>query len=73
MSEDDARSGSAPHLHGEVEGHELDDGDEAGQRGADADAGEARLGDRGIDDALGTKLIEQALRDLVGTLGKRMR
>ena len=40
-------------LHGEVPGHELDDGLQAGQGRADADAGEAVLGDRRVDDALG--------------------
>ena len=55
-------------LHGEVEGHELDDRLEAGERGADAEACEAVLGDRRIDHALRTELLQQALRDLVGAL-----
>ena len=38
-------------LHGEVEGHELDDRLQAGHRRADADAGKAVLGDRRVDDA----------------------
>ena len=36
-------------LHGEVEGHELDDRLEAGERRADAEAGKAVLGDRRVD------------------------
>ena len=39
-----------------------------GQRRADADAGEAVLGDRRVDDALGAEFLQQALRDLVGAL-----
>src|SRR5260370_13927262 len=35
---------------------------------ADADAGEARLRDRRVDDPLGPELLEQALGDLVGAL-----
>jgi hypothetical protein len=35
---------------------------------ADAQAGEAVLGDRRIDDALGAELVQQALADLVGAL-----
>ena len=38
------------------------------KRGADAEAGEAVLGDRRVDDALGAELLEQALADLVGAL-----
>ena len=55
-------------LHGEVEGHELDDRLQAGHRRADADAGKAVLGDRRIDHALGAEFLQQALRDLVGAL-----
>ena len=55
-------------LHGEVEGHELDDRLQAGHRGADADAGKAVLGDRRVDDAPRPELLQQALRDLVGAL-----
>ena len=55
-------------LHGEVEGHELDDRLQPAERRADAQAGEAVLGDRRVDDALGAELLEQALADLVGAL-----
>ena len=55
-------------LHGEVEGHELDDRLEARHRRADAEAGEAVLGDRRVDHALRAELLQQALRDLVGAL-----
>ena len=51
---------------GEAEGHELDDRAEAHHRGADADAGEAFLGDRRVDHAAGAELVEEALADLVG-------
>jgi hypothetical protein len=55
-------------LHGEVPGHELDDGLEPRHGGADADAGKALLGDRRVDDALVAKLLQQPLADLVGAL-----
>src|SRR5262249_38711602 len=55
-------------LHGEVECHELDDRVEALESSADAEAREAIFGDRRVDHALGTKLLEEALADLVGTL-----
>ena len=55
-------------LHGEVEGHELDDRLQAGHRRADADAGEAVLGDRRVDHAARAELLQQPLRDLVGAL-----
>ncbi len=55
-------------LHGEVEGHELDDRLQAGHRGTDADAGEAVLGDRGVDDAASAEFLQQTLGDLVGAL-----
>ncbi len=55
-------------LHGEVEGHELDDRPQARERGADAEAREAVLGDRRVDDPLRAELLQQALRDLVGAL-----
>ena len=38
-------------LHGEVEGHELDDRPQPGKAGADAEPGKALLGDRRVDDA----------------------
>ena len=37
-------------------------------RGADADADEAALGDRRVDDPLLAELLQQALRDLVGAV-----
>ncbi len=52
-------------LHGEVEGHELDDRPQPVHRGADRHAGEAVLGDRRVDDPLRAELVEQALADLV--------
>ena len=55
-------------LHGEVEGHELDDRLQAGERRADAQAGKAVLGDRRVDHALVAELLQQSLRDLVGAL-----
>ena len=50
----------------EVPGHEFDHRAEADHRGTHADAGEAELGDRGVDDAHLAELIEEALRDLIG-------
>ena len=44
------------HLHGEVEGHELNDGPQLLVGGAGGEAGEARLGDRRVDHARGAKL-----------------
>ena len=41
----------------EVPGHELDDRPQADHRGADADADEAALGDRRVDDALLAELL----------------
>ena len=55
-------------LHGEIEGHELDDRLQARERGADAEAGKAMLGDRRVDHALRPELLQQPLRDLVGAL-----
>ena len=55
-------------LQREVEGHELDDRPQAGEGGADREAGEAVLGDRRVDDAPRPELVEQALADLVGAL-----
>ena len=48
-------------LHGEVEGHELDDRAQARERGADADAGKAVLGDRRVDHAPVAEFLQQAL------------
>ena len=45
-------------LHGEVEGHEFDDRTQSGHRGADADAGEALLGDRRVDHPLLAEFVE---------------
>src|SRR5665213_606257 len=55
-------------LHGEVEGHELDDRLQAGECRANTQAGKAVLGDRRIDDALLAELLQQSLRNLVGAL-----
>src|SRR5438552_12192710 len=52
----------------EVEGHHLDHGTQPHHGRADADAGEARLRDRRVDDPLGPELLEQTLGDLVGAL-----
>ena len=52
----------------EVPGHELDDRPQADHRGADAEAGEAALGDRRVDDALLAELLEHPLRHLVGAV-----
>ena len=55
-------------LHGEVPGHELDDRPQARHRRADAEAGEAVLGDRRVDDAARAEFLQQALAHLVGAL-----
>lgn len=55
-------------LHGEVESHELNDRLQTGHGRADADAGKPMLGDRGIDNPLRSEFLQQALRDLIGTL-----
>ena len=55
-------------LHGEVEGHELDDRLQPVEGGADAETGEAVLGDRSVDDAAVAELLQQALGHLVGAL-----
>ena len=55
-------------LHGEVEGHELDDWLEATHRRPRPQTGKAIFGDRRIDDALRSELVEQALRHLIGAL-----
>ena len=46
-------------LHGEVEGHELDDWTQASHRRPGTDPGKAVFGDRGIDDPARTELVEQ--------------
>src|ERR1041384_2007082 len=48
--------------------HELDHRAEPAHRGADADAGESKLGDGRIDDALGAELLEQSPAHLVRAL-----
>ena len=53
---------------GEAEGHELDDRAQANHRRADADAGEAVLGDRGVDDPPGAELVEHPLRNFVSAV-----
>ena len=55
-------------LHGEVEGHEFNDRTQPVEGRADTQAGKAVLGDRRVDDALGTELVQQATGDLVGAL-----
>ena len=55
-------------LHGEVPGHELDDGPEPRKARADADAGKAIFGDGRVDDAGRAELLEQALGHFVGAL-----
>ena len=55
-------------LHGEVPGHELDDGLQAGEGRADADPGKAIFGDRRVDHAGRAELVEQALGHFVGAL-----
>jgi len=52
----------------EVERHHLDYGAEPDHRRADPDPGKAQLGDRGVDDAHGAELLQQAAADLVGAL-----
>ena len=55
-------------LHGEIEGHELDNGLQPGEGRTHRKAGEAMLGDRRIDHAPGAELVEHPLRNLVGAL-----
>src|SRR5689334_13706116 len=55
-------------MHGEIEGHEFDDGLEAGKGGTGGDAGEAVFGNGCIDHPLWPKFFEHALADLVGAL-----
>jgi hypothetical protein len=45
-------------LHGEVEGHELDDGLQPCQRRADAETGKAMFGDRRVDHAVRAELLQ---------------
>jgi hypothetical protein len=46
-------------LHGEVEGHELDDRAQAGHSAHRRHAGKAMLGDRRVDHALGAEFLQQ--------------
>ncbi len=55
-------------LHGEVPGHELHDRLQPGHGRAHRHAGEAVLGDRGVDHAAVAELFQQAAADLVGAL-----
>ena len=55
-------------LHGEIPGHELDDGLEPRKGRADADAGEGIFSDRRVDHAPFAELIEQALGHFVRAL-----
>src|SRR3954454_6417148 len=55
-------------LHGEIEGHELDDWFQPSERGSDTEAGKSMLGNRRIDHSLYTELLQQPLGDLVGSL-----
>ena len=55
-------------LHGEVEGHELDNRVQAAPGRAHRDAGKADLGDRGVDHPLGPEFVQQTLGNLVGAL-----
>ena len=55
-------------LHGEVESHELDDGPQPRHGRADSEAGEAMLGDGGVDHPAGAELLQEAAADLVGAL-----
>ena len=56
-------------LHREVPRHELDDRPQLLVRGTRGQPGEARLGDRRVDHALGAVLLEQPLGDLRGRTG----
>src|SRR6266550_1532560 len=53
---------------GEVERHHLDHGPEPRHGGADADASESGLRDRRVDHPLGTEVLQESLRYLVGAL-----
>ena len=55
-------------LHGEVKGHELDNGPKATECRPGGDPGKAVFGDRRVDNALGTEFFQHALRNLVGAL-----
>jgi hypothetical protein len=55
-------------LHGEVEGHELDDWAEAFVGSASGEASEAHLGDRRVYHSLLAILLVETFGDLVGSL-----
>ena len=55
-------------LHGEVERHKLDDRFQSHEGSTDAETGETNLRDRRVSHALGAKLLQQTLRNLVRTL-----
>ena len=55
-------------LHGEIERHEFDHRPQIAKGGPDPETGKALLGDRRVDDPLGTEFGKQALGHLVGTL-----
>ena len=52
----------------EIPRHELDDRTEPDHRRADANAGEAELGDRRVNNAHRAKFVEQSLRNLVSAV-----
>ena len=51
-----------------IPGHELDDRPETDHRRSDADAGKSELGDRSVDDAHRTELVEQSFGNFVGAV-----
>ena len=62
------RSNLINSLHGEVEGHELEDGAEAVECGAHGEPGEAHLCDGGVYHALVAVLLPQPPGHLVGAI-----
>lgn len=55
-------------LHSEVDCHELDDWGEAHQCRSTAKAGEPTLSDGGVPESVGAMLVDEPLRDLVGSV-----
>jgi len=53
---------------GEVERHEFNNRAKTTHCGPDGQAAEAVLGNRGVDDALGTELVQHAFTDFVGSI-----
>ena len=51
-------------LHGKVEGHELANGLESIHSCASGNAGKAHLGNGGVDDTFGSKLLQKATAHL---------